>query len=129
MTKLDKQKYLDTLAEHLETQWNDAIICRVEVDLPHWLLQLTGDDHWEVYSEDESENCVSFIMRSNSKSKKSNNQSPHAKFAEVTLYHNGHATVDIDGKMMFDGVLTTKENDCAHLSYYHANSGERITLH
>jgi hypothetical protein len=50
------------------------------------------------------------------------------KLAEVTLYHNGYAIVDVDGRFLFDGSLTSGANDCAHLSYYHADSGEKITL-
>ena len=51
-----------------------------------------------------------------------------AKTAEVTLYHNGYAVVDVDGQALFDGTLTSGTSDCAHLSYYHADSGEPVTL-
>jgi len=51
-----------------------------------------------------------------------------AKVAEVTLYHNGYAVVDVDGQALFDGTLTSGTSDCAHLTYYHANSGEPVTL-
>jgi hypothetical protein len=101
--------------------WDEPIICRVEVDLPGWLSQLAGGNHWEVYGEDEDENCISFTLREKSKSQ-------IAKMAEVTLYHNGYAVVDVEGKALFDGSLTNGTSDCAHLSYYHADSGEPITL-
>ena len=101
--------------------WDEPIICRVEVDLPGWLSQLAGGNHWEVYGEDEDENCISFTLREKSKSQ-------IAKMAEVTLYHNGYAVVDVEGKALFDGSLTNGISDCAHLSYYHAESGEPITL-
>lgn len=101
-------------------QWDEPIICRVEVDLPQWLSQLAGGREWEVYAEAEEENCVSFAMRQGSK------QGP--KLAEVTLYHNGYAIVDVEGQSLFDGSLTAGTSDCAHLTYYHADSGEKIML-
>lgn len=101
-------------------EWDEPIICRVEVDLPNWLSQLTGGQGWEVYSEDEEENCISFAMREVS--------AKTPKLAEVTLYHNGYAVVDVEGKALFDGSLTAGTSDCAHLTYYHADSGEKIVL-
>jgi hypothetical protein len=95
-------------------------VCRVEVDLPAWLSQLAGGRDWEVYSEEEEENCISFAMRQGSKLM--------PKLAEVTLYHNGYAIVDVEGRFLFDGSLTSGASDCAHLTYYHADSGEKITL-
>lgn len=110
--------------------WDEPIICRVEVDLPGWLAQLTGDRSWEIYGEDEEETCISFTMRqrttdSQHHRKLTVKQAP--KQAEVTLYHNGYAVVDVDGEALFDGSLTTGTSDCAHLSYYHA-TGEQIIL-
>jgi hypothetical protein len=101
--------------------WDEPIICRVEVDLPGWLSQLAGGNHWEVLTEAEGETCISFAMREKGKAKV-------AKLAEVTLYHNGYAVVDVEGKALFDGSLTNGTSDCAHLSYFHAESGEPITL-
>ncbi len=101
--------------------WDDPIVCRVEVDLPGWLMQLTGGKDWEVFSENEEDTCISFAMRE----KEGKRQ---AKTAEVTLYHNGYAVVDVDGKPLFDGALTSGTSDWAHLSYYHAESGEPVTL-
>jgi hypothetical protein len=101
-------------------EWDEPVICRVEVDLPQWLSQLAGGREWEVYSEAEEENCISFAMRQVSKLK--------PKLAEVTLYHNGYAIVDVEGKSLFDGSLTAGTSDCAHLTYYHADSGEKIML-
>jgi hypothetical protein len=105
--------------------WDAPIICRVEVDLPGWLAQLTGENKWEVYSEDEDETCISFAMR-----EKAGKTAPKLapKLAEVTLYHNGYAVVDVEGKALFDGSLTSGTSDCAHLSYFHAESGEPIVL-
>lgn len=122
--------------------WDEPIICRVEVDLPGWLAQLTGDAEWEVYGEDEDETCISFSLRAAHTSQKTDIKleksaskqaanSAHKlahKLAEVTLYHNGYAVVDVEGKALFDGSLTSGTSECAHLSYYHAESGEPITL-
>jgi hypothetical protein len=101
-------------------EWDEPIICRVEVDLPSWLSQLAGGKDWEVYSEAEEENCISFAMREIAV------KTP--KLAEVTLYHNGYAVVDVEGQSLFDGSLTAGTSDCAHLTYYHADSGEKIIL-
>ncbi len=101
--------------------WDEPIICRVEVDLPGWLSQLAGGNHWEVLTEAENETCISFAMREKGKAQA-------AKLAEVTLYHNGYAVVDVEGKALFDGSLTNGTSDCAHLSYFHAESGEPIIL-
>jgi len=109
-----------THAEVNYPEWDEPIICRVEVDLPSWLSQLTGGQGWEVYSEEEEENCISFAMRQGS--------AKASKLAEVTLYHNGYAVVDVEGKSLFDGSLTAGESSCAHLTYYHADSGEKIIL-
>jgi hypothetical protein len=81
---------------------------------------LAGGHNWEVYSEAEEENCISFAMRQVS--------TLTSKLAEVTLYHNGYAIVDVDGRSLFDGSLTSGASDCTHLTYYHADSGEKITL-
>ena len=102
--------------------WNEPIICRVEVDLPGWVSQLAGGSDWEVYGEDEDEACISFAMREKIAEKLA------PKLAEVTLYHNGYAVVDVEGQALFDGTLTSGTSNCAHLSYYHADSGEPITL-
>jgi hypothetical protein len=105
--------------------WDEPVICRVEVDLPGWLAQLTGENDWEVYGEDEDETCISFAMREKGKTSIAK-LTP--KLAEVTLYHNGYAVVDVEGKALFDGSLTAGTSDCAHLSYYHADSGVPIIL-
>lgn len=117
--------------------WDEPIICRVEVDLPGWLAQLTGDSKWEVYGEDEDDTCISFSLREKhvtktdiklekSSTKTASKLTP--KLAEVTLYHNGYAIVDVEGQALFDGSLTSGTSDCAHLSYYHADTGEPIVL-
>ena len=108
------------LDDAVVSEWNEPIICRVEVDLPGWLTQLAGGKEWEVYSEDEDETCISFAMREKA--------TKAAKMAEVTLYHNGYAVVDVDGQALFDGTLTSGTSECAHLSYYHADSGNPVTL-
>ncbi len=114
-------------AELSHPEWDEPIICRVEVDLPKWLRQLTGSN-WEVYSEAEEENCISFAMRQEIASEKKLAVNLAPKLAEVTLYHNGYAIVDVDGQSLFDGSLTSGGSDFAHLSYYHADSGEKIML-
>ena len=110
--------------------WDAPIICRVEVDLPGWLAQLTGENKWEVYSEDEDETCISFSLRESFAREKAVKTAAKLapKLAEVTLYHNGYAVVDVEGKSLFDGSLTSGTSDCAHLSYFHAESGEPIIL-
>ena len=121
MTDTARQNAIELLTTELNRpEWDEPIVCRVEVDLPAWLSQLAGGRDWEVYSEDEEENCISFAMRQGSK------LTP--KLAEVTLYHNGYAIVDVEGRFLFDGSLTSGASDCAHLTYYHADSGEKITL-
>lgn len=113
--------------------WDEPIICRVEVDLPAWVAQLAGGSDWEVYGEDEDETCISFAMREKHVAKAGKVTPKLApklalKLAEVTLYHNGYAVVDVEGQALFDGTLTSGTSNCAHLSYYHAESGEPITL-
>ena len=121
MTDITRQNAMELLTTELNRpEWDEPIVCRVEVDLPAWLSQLAGGRDWEVYSEEEEENCISFAMRQGSK------LTP--KLAEVTLYHNGYAIVDVEGRFLFDGSLTSGASDCAHLTYYHADSGEKITL-
>lgn len=126
-----------THAELHHPEWDEPIICRVEVDLPAWLRQLTGGRQWEVYSEAEEENCISFEMRESrqdltkraGKSQTTDQAEAVApKLAEVTLYHNGYAIVDVDGQSLFDGSLTSGGSSFAHLTYFHAESGEKITL-
>lgn len=119
--------------------WDEPIICRVEVDLPGWLAQLTGKPHWEVFSEDEEETCISFTLRvqekpigvSHHKHQVLKTQAQKTQAlktqAEVTLYHNGYAVVDVDGQTLFDDSLTTATSKCARLSYYHVN-GDPIAL-
>ena len=112
--------------------WDEPVICRVEVDLPGWLAQLTGDRHWEVCGENEEETCISFIMRQKEASdlrasQLSVKRESTGKQAEVTLYHNGYAIVDVDGQEVFDGALTSGTSACARLSYYHV-TGEPILL-
>jgi hypothetical protein len=125
MTEPNQQSTNEFLQAKLNhPEWDEPIICRVEVDLPAWLTQLAGGHDWEVYSEDEEESCVSFAMRQGSSPDTKN----LPKLAEVTLYHNGYAVVDVDGQSIFDGSLTSGANECAHLSYYHADSGKKITL-
>lgn len=137
MTEFDKMRI--NKLEQIELNnidhpaWDEPIICRVEVDLPGWLAQLTGENKWEVYSENEDETCISFAMREKAvkaTAKFASKLAPKLtpKLAEVTLYHNGYAVVDVEGKALFDGSLTSGTSDCAHLSYFHADSGEPIIL-
>ncbi len=106
-------------------EWDDLIVCRVEVDLPTWMSKLTDGGQWEVYSESEEENCISFAMRE----AKNKPDSVTPKLAEVTLYHNGYAVVDVEGQSLFDGSLTSGDTDFANLTYFNADSGEEILLH
>ena len=95
----------------------DSVICKVEVDLASWLSHLSGQKNWEVWSESESDNYIIFFL-------KQDNQD-----AEVTLYSSGYARVDIDGKSVFQGDIIGKNASSAYLSYYSAESGEKILLH
>lgn len=104
--------------------WDELIVCRVEVDLPTWVSKLTGGGKWEVYREDEDEYCVSFAMREAVQAK----PELQPKLAEVTLYHTGHAVVDVEGESLFDGSLTSGQSEHASLSYFNADTGEKITL-
>lgn len=124
-TQIDKTQVELNQFEH--PAWDEPIICRVEVDLPGWLAQLTGDRTWEIYGEDEEETCISFTMRQRQSTEHHLPKHSALKQAEVTLYHNGYAVVDVDGEALFDGSLTTGTSECAHLSYYHA-TGEQIIL-
>jgi hypothetical protein len=101
--------------EHLNA-WSKPIVCRVEVDLTGWMMQLTGHDDWEILGEEENEHCLSYAMRLGRKE------------AEVTLYHSGYAVVDVDGQALFDGTLTNGKNDWAQLSYFNAEDGQPITF-
>lgn len=104
------------ISTQAQEAWETPVICRVEVDLGAWLEQLTGQPDWEVFAEDEDDSYMSFAMRQG------------RQHAEVTLYHNGYAVVDVDGKALFDGTLTTGTSTCAHLSYYNAQTGEPVML-
>lgn len=106
---------LDT-DESLVEAWAKPIVCRVEVDLPAWMTQLTGKKNWEVFSEDETDDCITYGMRLGRRE------------AEVTLYHSGYAVVDVDGKALFDGTLTNGKTVHAHLSYFNLENGEPITF-
>lgn len=118
-----------TLDDDIHPAWDEPIVCRVEVDLSGWLAQLAGGSDWEVTGEDEDETCISFALREKSaKPTKKSAPKTALKMAEVTLYHNGYAVVDVEGKSLFEGALTSGTSDCAHLSYYHADSGEPVTL-
>jgi hypothetical protein len=96
--------------------WDTPVICCVEVNLPGWLEQLTGRANWEVVGEEGDESYMHFAMRQGRQQ------------AGVTLYHSGYAVVDVDGQALFDGTLTSATSAWAHLRYYHAESGEAITL-
>jgi len=96
--------------------WDTPVVCRVEVDLPAWLEQLTGRANWEVYEEEDDDSYTSFLM------------SLGPQQAEVTLYHNGYAVVDVDGRAVFDGSLIADACEHAHLGYYNAENGEPVTL-
>ena len=102
--------------EALVDAWSKPVVCRVEVDLPAWMAQLTGHKNWEVFNEEETDEYMTYAMRLG------------AKEAEVTLYHSGYALVDVDGKSLFDGTLTNGKNAYAHLSYFNPESGEPITF-
>ena len=94
----------------------DSVVCKVEVDLTGWLSDLSGRKDWEVWSESENDNYVIFFLKHESQD------------AEVTLYNTGYATVDINGKAVFQGDIIEKNATSARLSYYSVESGEKILL-
>ena len=95
----------------------DSVVCKVEVDLAGWLEDLSGGKGWEIWSELENDNSVSFFLKLEDDN------------AEVTLYNSGYAIVDINGESVFNGDLIEKRALGAKLSYYRAVDGEKILLH
>ena len=93
-----------------------SVICKVEVDLAGWICSLSGRNDWEVWSESENDNHVIYFLKQESQD------------AEITLYNTGYARVDIDGKSVFQGDIIGKNASSAYLSYYSAESGEKILL-
>ena len=96
---------------------SDSVICKVEVDLAGWLEDLSGVKGWEIWSELENENSISFLLKLENDN------------AEVILYTSGYAIVDINGESVFNGDLIEKRALGAKLSYYRADDGEKILLH
>ena len=94
--------------------WIKPVVCRVEVDLPNWMAELTGHKNWEVFNEEETDDYLIYAMRLGRQE------------AEVTLYHSGYAVVDVDGESLFNGPLTNGKNARAQLTYFNAESGEPI---
>ena len=94
----------------------DSVICKVEVDLTGWLTDLSGRKDWVVWSESENDNYIIFFLKQESQD------------AEVTLYDSGYASVDINGKVVFQGDIIEKNSASARLSYYNVESGEKILL-
>ena len=105
---------LDLPADYLSLL--DSVICKVEVDLAGWVCNLSGRKDWEVWSETENDNHMIYFL-------KQENQD-----AEITLYNTGYARVDIDGIAVFQGDIMEKNASSASLSYYSAESGEKILL-
>ena len=94
----------------------DSVVCKVEVDLTGWICNLSGRKNWEVWSESENDNHMIYFLKQENLD------------AEVTLYNTGYARVDIDGKSVFQGDIMEKNASSASLSYYSAESGEKILL-
>lgn len=97
------------------TDFDFAVICQAEVDLPAWLRELTGKPHWQLYSEQEEEMCDIYGFEC------------EGRDAQVVLYHTGHASVEVDGRTLYDGYLTSASGH-ARLQYYNADSGEPLLL-
>jgi len=114
-----KEKKLESHSINLPSDFLsllDSVVCKVEVDLTGWLSDLSGRKDWEVWSESENDNYVIFFLKHESQD------------AEVTLYNTGYATVDINGKAVFQGDIIEKNATSARLSYYSVESGEKILL-
>lgn len=65
-----KNNYANTSVSATEIhhpEWDQPVICRIEVDLPAWLTQLAGGKNWEVYSEDEAEKLRQFCLAARQK--------------------------------------------------------------
>lgn len=103
------------LEQSVVSAFDYAIVCHAEVDLPSWLKELTGKSGWALTGEDEDEEFDAFSFRRGSDE------------AEVVLYRNGYATVDVEGETLYDGQLTFAPG-FARLQYYNAESGERVLL-
>lgn len=110
----------ESIAKKLDSQaqkaWDTPIVCRVEVDVPGWLEQLTGLHAWEMISDAQDEQYLSFFMRSGN------------AVAEVTLYHTGQAQVEVNGAEVFSGQLKPNMSEYASLAYFNVESGETILL-
>ena len=114
-----KEKNLESHSINLTEDYPsllDSVICKVEVDLTGWLTDLSGHKNWEGWDESENDNYIIFFLKQESQE------------AEVVLYNNGYASVDIDGKVVFQGDITKKNSGSARLSYYNIKSGEKILL-
>lgn len=101
--------------QSVNSAFDFAIVCHAEVDLPSWLKELTGQSGWKLMGEEEDEQYDAFSLCRG------------ADNAEVVLYRSGHATVDVDGKTLYDGQLTFSST-FARLRYYNAENGERVLL-
>lgn len=91
------------------------VICHAEVDLTAWLCALSGQSGWHLCGEEEGEMCDLYDFMLGERQ------------AQVALYRTGHATVEVDGRIVYDGQLTA-ESAYARLQYYNAESGEPILL-
>lgn len=92
-----------------------SIVCHAEVDLPAWLGELSGKAGWHFQGEDEAELCDIYYYRKGGED------------AQVVLYHTGHATVEVNGALLYDAHLGTSSG-FARLQYYNAESGEPVLL-
>ncbi len=95
----------------------DTIICKVEIDLADWLADLSGWKGWEVASNDEFENYVTFFLKNKN------------HFAEITLFNSGFAQAELNGEVVFYGDLLLIRNESARMNYYALQSGEKVTMH
>ncbi len=103
------------LEPSFNSDFDFAVVCHAEVDLPAWLKQLTGKSGWRLCAEEEAEMCDAYSFRRGEEE------------AEVVLFHTGHATVEVADRTLYDGKLLTVPN-CTRLHYYNAESGEPITM-
>jgi hypothetical protein len=91
------------------------IVCHAEIDLPAWLLALTGKSGWRLSREEEAEMCDVYSFECGDKD------------AQIVLYHTGYATVEVDGHTLYDGHLMAAPG-YARLQYFNAESGEPVRL-
>ena len=109
----------DTIKKNIDQDCpviTETVVCKLEVDLIRWLADLSGKDCWEVYSDNEFQHYSTFCLREGDEE------------AEVTLFKGGFAQVDLNGKSIFYGDLLKGPINNVRMSYFTADSGNKIMM-